>query len=149
MTATKTILNDAPHDEARLALIDPFADQIEWMVRALGHKLPMPLRFGPNVRWHKMQSLRRALEEHVVSHARLPTGSIRLFAGLSPPFEKDNIFDVDLDALAGEVTRACLRCPLPKVYRLPRHNRAQVFHKQIDAMSHCFKAMPGENSWIR
>jgi hypothetical protein len=135
-------------EDERLAPLDPFADQIEWMLRAFKLSLPrQPHAYHPD-NWLKSSALQRALEQHARAHGRLPTGQIWLLMKDDLPPDNGNAFKVDLDALATTVASACVRLALPKAYRLPRRKRVPFFREQIEAMADCFESTrPEGDRW--
>jgi hypothetical protein len=124
-------------EDERLAPLDPFADQIEWMLRAHRRTLRTTGSMYGDTLHSTAHLVREALEGHVREHGRLPTGRARLLKNGNP-------FNVDFDALAATVASACARLPLPKAYRLPRRKRVPFFRKQIEAMADCFESTTPE-----
>src|SRR5882672_4180676 len=127
------------NEDEHFAVLDPFLDQIEWMSRAFEISM---LPFNSfSLGSLRVVTVRRHLAIHVMTHGQLPIGSARIRATYDDEPDK-HAFEVDFDALATEAARACLRLPLPDIYRLPRRKRPNFYRQHIEAIGRCVELKP-------
>jgi hypothetical protein len=140
----------------RRAQLVSFADRID-MTRRAFERSSRPHSGGAGMPYFfycmKDIALRRYVEDYVLAHGSMPTARVRL--GHRPVDTDPGIswFDVDFDALTALVVSACEPLPLPKRYRLPRHERELFFEQKImalvDAFDDSFVVERGGCHWDR